>query len=68
IESETGAGSTFTVERSDFTLGLVFSFGQSEPFDPLVLLPGVRPPTDEDRTATASFTRITVILGFGLDL
>jgi len=62
------AGSTFTVERSDFTLGLVFSFGQSEPFDPLVLLPGLRPPTDEDRMATASFTRITVILGFGLDL
>jgi hypothetical protein len=61
-------GSTFTVERSDFTLGVVFSFGASEPFDPLFLLPGAPPPTDEDRMATADFTRITVILGFGLDL
>lgn len=60
-------GSTFTIERSDFTLGAVFSFGESEPFDPLVLLPGLRPP-DDGRLATAGFTRITVILGFGLDL
>jgi hypothetical protein len=60
-------GSTFQVERSDFTLGLVFSFGRSEPFDPLDLLPGISPP-DEGRLTTAGFTRITVILGFGLDL
>ncbi|MEJ2318492.1 MAG: hypothetical protein P8Y21_04040 [Gemmatimonadales bacterium] len=60
-------GSTFRIERSDFTLGAVFSFGSSEPFDPLTLLPGLRPP-EEGRMATADFTRITVILGFGLDL
>jgi len=57
-----------SAEAAAQTLGVVFSFGKSEPFDPLVLLPGVRPPTDEDRMATANFTRITVILGFGLDL
>jgi len=61
-------GSTFTVERSDFTLGVVFSFGKSEPFDPLFLLPGLEPPTGEEPMARADFTRITVILGFGLDL
>lgn len=60
-------GSTFQVERSDFTLGLVFSFGRSEPFDPLDLLPGITPP-DDGRLTTAGLTRITVILGFGLDL
>jgi len=60
-------GSTFQVERSDFTLGLVFSFGRSEPFDPLDLLPGLTLP-DEGRLTTAAYTQITVILGFGLDL
>ena len=58
-------GSTFTIERSDFTLGTVLSFGQSEPFDPLDFLPGIRPP-DEGRLAEASLFRITIILGFGL--
>lgn len=57
-------GSTFTIERSDFTLGTVFSFGQSEPFDPLDFLPGIQPP--DDKLAEASLFRITVILGFGL--
>jgi hypothetical protein len=58
-------GSTFTIERSDFTLGTVFSFGHSEPFDPLDFLPGLRPP-DQARMAEASLFRITIILGFGL--
>jgi hypothetical protein len=58
-------GSTFTIERSDFTLGTVLSFGQSEPFDPLDFLPGIRPP-DEQRLAEASLFRITIILGFGI--
>ncbi len=58
-------GSTFTIERSHFTLGTVLSFGQSEPFDPLDFLPGIRPP-DQQRLAEAGLFRITVILGFGL--
>jgi hypothetical protein len=61
-------GSTFQVERSDFTLGAVLSFGNSAPFDPLNLLPGITPPPGSEREATANFTRITIILGFGLDL
>ena len=58
-------GSTFTVERSDFTLGTVLSFGQSEPFEPPEYLPGILPP-EERPLAEASVFRITVILGFGL--
>ena len=59
-------GSTFTVERSNFTLGTVLSFGRSDPFDPLDFLPGIRPP-DQQRLAEADLFRITVILGFGLE-
>ncbi len=58
-------GSTFTIERSDFTLGTVLSFGRSDPFDPLDFLPGIRPP-DQQQQATADLFRITVILGFGI--
>ena len=61
-------GSTFQVDRSDFTLGAVLSFGNSDPFDPATFVPGINPSPGSEREATADYTRIIIILGFGLDL
>ena len=58
-----GAGAIFAVDRSEFTLGVVYSLGSNETIEGLSFVPGL---PAESGTASLDYSRWTFILGFNL--
>lgn len=58
-----GAGAIFTVDRSEFTLGVVYTLSTNETVEGLSFVPGLE---EDPGSATLDYNRWTFILGFNL--